>query len=127
MMDAPEDEVDADPIPNSNETKWRRFFRFLRLAPLSIWFALIVLAFYATLVVFAQVLAPYSETEIIGGAFLPPSAAHPMGTDALGVIGLDWVQMLSVAVGAGIMSLLTAIVATGIGDKGTTQLLREKP
>ena len=50
-----------------------------------------------------------------------------MGTDALGIVGLDWAQMLSVAAGAGIMSLLTAIVATGIGDKGTTQLLREKP
>ena len=50
-----------------------------------------------------------------------------MGTDALGIVGLDWAQMLSVAAGAGIMSLLTAIVATGIGDKGTAQLLREKP
>ena len=49
-----------------------------------------------------------------------------MGTDALGIVGLDWAQMLSVAAGAGIMALLTAIVATGIGDKGTTQLLREK-
>ena len=50
-----------------------------------------------------------------------------MGTDALGIVGLDWAQMLSVAGGAGIMSLLTAIVATGIGDKGTAQLLKEKP
>ena len=50
-----------------------------------------------------------------------------MGTDALGIVGLDWMQMLSVALGAGLMSLLTAIVATGIGDKGTAQLLKEKP
>jgi hypothetical protein len=50
-----------------------------------------------------------------------------MGTDALGIVGLDWAQMLSVAAGAGIMSLLTAIVATGIGDKGTTQLRKAKP
>jgi len=50
-----------------------------------------------------------------------------MGTDALGIVGLDWAQMLSVAAGAGIMSLLTAIVATGIGDKGTTQLLKDTP
>jgi hypothetical protein len=50
-----------------------------------------------------------------------------MGTDALGIVGLDWAQMLSVAAGAGIMSLLTAIVATGIGDKGTAQLLKGKP
>jgi hypothetical protein len=50
-----------------------------------------------------------------------------LGTDALGIVGLDWAQMLSVAAGAGLMSVLTAIVATGVGDKGTTQLRREKP
>ena len=50
-----------------------------------------------------------------------------MGTDALGIVGLDWAQMLSVAAGAGIMSLFTESVATGIGDKGTAQLLKEKP
>ena len=49
-----------------------------------------------------------------------------MGTDALGIVGLEWAQMLSVAAGAGIMSILTAIVATGIGDKATAQLLKEK-
>jgi hypothetical protein len=50
-----------------------------------------------------------------------------LGTDALGIVGLDWAQMLSVAAGAGLMSVLTAIVATGVGDKGTTQLRRAKP
>lgn len=113
MMDAPEDEVDADPIPNSNETKWRRFFRFLRLAPLSIWFALIVLAFYATLVVFAQVLAPYSETEIIGGAFLPPSAAHPMGTDALGRDFLS--RMIYAAQNTVLIAIATTILSFVVG------------
>lgn len=49
-----------------------------------------------------------------------------LGTDALGIVGLDWAQMGSVAVGAGIMSLLTAIVATNIGDKGTTELVRKR-
>jgi hypothetical protein len=50
-----------------------------------------------------------------------------LGTDALGIVGLDWAQMLSVAAGAGVMSVLTAIVATGVGDEGTTQLRRAKP
>jgi hypothetical protein len=46
-----------------------------------------------------------------------------MGTDALGIVGLDWMQMGSVAIGAGLMSLLTSIVATGVGDKGTAEFL----
>ena len=50
-----------------------------------------------------------------------------LGTDALGIVGLDWTQMLSVAAGAGLMSILTAIVATGVGDKGTTQLRKARP
>ena len=49
-----------------------------------------------------------------------------MGTDALGIVGLDWMQMLSVALGAGLMSLLTSIVASGVGDKGTAELVRKR-
>ena len=49
-----------------------------------------------------------------------------MGTDALGIVGLDWMQMFSVAIGAGLMSLLTSIVATGVGDKGTAELVRKR-
>jgi len=47
-----------------------------------------------------------------------------LGTDALGIVGLDWPQMLSVAAGAGLMSLLTAVVASGVGDKGTAQFMK---
>jgi hypothetical protein len=49
-----------------------------------------------------------------------------MGTDALGIVGLDWTQMFSVAIGAGLMSVLTSIVATGVGDKGTAEIVRKK-
>ena len=49
-----------------------------------------------------------------------------MGTDALGIVGLDWMQMGSVAIGAGLMSLLTSIVATGVGDKGPADLVRKR-
>lgn len=49
-----------------------------------------------------------------------------MGTDALGIVGLDWMQMISVALGAGLMSILTSIVASGVGDKGTTELVRKR-
>lgn len=49
-----------------------------------------------------------------------------LGTDALGIVGLDWLQMLSVAAGAGLMSILTAIVATNVGDKGTTEFRKVK-
>ena len=49
-----------------------------------------------------------------------------MGTDALGIVGLDWMQMFSVAIGAGLMSLLTSIVATGVGDKGTAEFMEKE-
>lgn len=47
-----------------------------------------------------------------------------LGTDALGIVKLDWAQIGSIAAGAGLMAVLTAIVASGIGDKGTANILR---
>ena len=39
-----------------------------------------------------------------------------LGNQAVNVVALDWGQMLSITVGAGIVAVLTAIVATGVGD-----------
>ena len=39
-----------------------------------------------------------------------------LGNQAVNVVALDWGQMLSITVGAGIVCVLTAIVATGVGD-----------
>jgi len=50
-----------------------------------------------------------------------------LGTNALGIIGLDWVQILSITASAGLMSLLTAIVASKVGNKGTAEFIKVGP
>ena len=39
-----------------------------------------------------------------------------LGNEMLNVVALDWGQIVSVTVGAGLIAVLTAIVATGVGD-----------
>ncbi|CAB4134978.1 Holin, r1t-type [uncultured Caudovirales phage] len=46
-----------------------------------------------------------------------------LGTGAVGILAVDWLQMLSVAAGAGLVSLLMSIVATGVGAKGTAEFV----
>jgi peptide/nickel transport system permease protein len=61
-------------------TAWRE----LRRAPLSAWFGLIVIALYIFAAIFAPVIAPYSETELIGMRNEPWSMHALLGTDQLG-------------------------------------------
>lgn len=42
-----------------------------------------------------------------------------------GVLDVDWAQALSVTGVAVIVSVLTSIVATGVGDVGTASLVKE--
>lgn len=46
-----------------------------------------------------------------------------IGTDLVGVTELDWPTMLMVGATAAIVSVLTSIVATGVGDRGTASLI----
>jgi hypothetical protein len=41
------------------------------------------------------------------------------------VLDVDWEQALSVTGVAVIASILTSVVATGVGDKGTASLVKE--
>ena len=61
-----------------------RFGRALRKAPFSAWFGLIVIALYLFTAIFAPLLAPYPETELVGGAFEPWGGNFVLGTDQLG-------------------------------------------
>jgi peptide/nickel transport system permease protein len=65
-------------------SKLTRLWRNLRKAPLSAWFGLIVVAIYIITAIFAPLLAPYSETELVGGAFEPWGGQFLLGTDQLG-------------------------------------------
>ncbi len=56
----------------------------LRSAPPTALFGMVVLAAVAITAVFAPLLAPYGETEVVGSAYQQWTSAHPLGTDNLG-------------------------------------------
>jgi peptide/nickel transport system permease protein len=70
--------------PIKRRSKLTRLWRNLRKAPLSAWFGLIVIAVYILTAIFAPVLAPYGETDLVGGAFEPWGGQFVFGTDQLG-------------------------------------------
>ncbi len=58
--------------------------RLLKTAPASAWFGMAVIACYAFVALFAPLIAPYGESQVVGDAYLPWSRNHPFGTDQLG-------------------------------------------
>jgi peptide/nickel transport system permease protein len=56
----------------------------LKKAPISAWFGMIVILIYAFCAVFAPLLAPYGEAQVIGQAYELPSSAYWFGTDQIG-------------------------------------------
>ncbi len=56
----------------------------LRSAPLSAWIGLLLLVFYAVLAVFAPLIAPFPQSEVVGPQYQTWSAPYYLGTDALG-------------------------------------------
>jgi peptide/nickel transport system permease protein len=68
----------------ARRTTARNAMRLLRTAPGSAWFGMIVILIYALLAVFAPLIAPYGESQVVGDAYLPQSSTHWLGTDQLG-------------------------------------------
>jgi peptide/nickel transport system permease protein len=58
--------------------------KFLNTAPPTAKFGMLVIAFYVFLAVFAPILTPYSETEVVGSEFEPWGEEYVLGTDNLG-------------------------------------------
>lgn len=58
--------------------------KMLRTAPVTASFGMLVILIYIVVVLFAPLIAPYAEREVVGAQFLPWNAAHPLGTDNLG-------------------------------------------
>jgi peptide/nickel transport system permease protein len=58
--------------------------RVLRTAPLTASFGMAIIVVYALVAVFAPLIAPYGESEVVGAQYLPWSAEHLLGTDNLG-------------------------------------------
>jgi peptide/nickel transport system permease protein len=65
-------------------TRAERAWRELRTAPLTAWFGIIVILLYVLTAFFAPLIAPYGETELVGGPFDPWSEVNLLGTDQLG-------------------------------------------
>jgi peptide/nickel transport system permease protein len=62
------------------EVAWRE----LKRAPVSAWFGMIVILFYIICALFAPLIAPYGEADIVGNAYQPSSADFWLGTDQIG-------------------------------------------
>lgn len=56
----------------------------LRMAPATASFGMLVILIYVGVALFAPLIAPYGEREVVGAQFLPWNATHPLGTDNLG-------------------------------------------
>ena len=56
----------------------------VRTMPLTAAFGIVVICAYILVAIFAPVLAPFPEREVVGAQYLPWSAEHPLGTDKLG-------------------------------------------
>jgi peptide/nickel transport system permease protein len=88
MSDAPDSTVgqtaDAVPPPPPRQRKLADAWRELKKAPLSAKFGLLVIAGYVFVALFAPVLTPYGESEIVGAEFEEWGDKFILGTDNLG-------------------------------------------
>ncbi len=62
----------------------REAAKVMRNAPLTASFGLFVIVVYVVAAVFAPVIAPYGEAEVIGGSYAPPDDRMLLGGDQLG-------------------------------------------
>jgi len=113
------------------ENAWRT----LKSAPVSAWFGMIVILIYALAAIFAPLIAPYGEADIVGGAYQPSSAEFWLGTDQIGrdifsrliygarnTIGIALLTtLISFAVG-GTLGVLTAL-KRGWFDQGASRIV----
>jgi peptide/nickel transport system permease protein len=65
-------------------TKMQSIRRALRHAPITAWFGLLVVGTYLVIALFAPLLAPYGESDIVGDQYQEWSTQFLFGTDQLG-------------------------------------------
>lgn len=76
--------TDAAPPPRIKTTRFQTAVREVRKAPLSAKFGLLVILLYIFVAMFAPVLAPFGESEIVGAEYEPWGEQFILGTDNLG-------------------------------------------
>lgn len=68
----------------TRRTWWQNTVRLLKSAPPTAMFGMAVIAFYFFCALFAPLIVPYGEAEVVGKAYELPSAAHWFGLDQIG-------------------------------------------
>jgi peptide/nickel transport system permease protein len=119
----------------ARRTLWENTRRTLATAPLSAWFGMIVIMIYVIAAVFAPLIAPYGEAEVMGKAYQPAGGEFWLGTDQIGrdlfsrliygarnTIGIAFLTTLfSFAIG-GTLGVLTAL-KRGWLDQGISRIV----
>ena len=126
-MTANAPQIPAGTVPpksgSHRRSRWDRMWSALKKAPLSAWFGMIVVLLYVLAAVFAPVIAPFGESEVVGAAFEPRGGEYLLGTDQLGrdlltrliygarnTIGIAFITtLLTFAIG-GVLGILAAII-----------------
>jgi peptide/nickel transport system permease protein len=119
----------------ARRTFWQNARRTLATAPFSAWFGMIVILIYLIAAIFAPLIAPYGESEVVGKAYQPAGGEFWLGTDQIGrdlfsrliygarnTIGIAFfTTLLSFAIG-GTLGVLTAL-KRGWLDQGISRVV----
>ncbi|NUT77444.1 ABC transporter permease [Pseudomonas sp. C1C7] len=110
-------------------------FKQLLRAPLSAKFGLLVILLYILVAVFAPVLAPFGETQVVGEGFAPWGGQFLLGTDNLGrdmfsrlvygarnTLGIAFLTTLLAFLLGGLSGLIAAIKGGAI-DQGLSRVV----
>ena len=78
--------ITTAPLRNikARRTAYQSAVRTLKTAPVSAWFGMIVILLYAICAIFAPLIAPYGEAEVVGKAYQLSSDQYWLGTDQIG-------------------------------------------
>ena len=109
--------------------------RLMRSAPWSARLGIVLIAIYVFVAIFAPLIAPYGEREVVAEAYAAWSSEHPLGTDALGrdmlsrliygarnTVGIAFVTTALTFVVGSILGMLAATQG-GLVDQGLGRLV----
>lgn len=82
--DSPELLATATAALPERRTKLQSAWRALKKAPITAWFGLIVVGTYVFVALFAPLIAPYGEAQVVGDQYMPWDNQYLLGTDQIG-------------------------------------------
>lgn len=100
-----------------------KFFSLLKQAPFSAQFGVLIIALYLLVVIFAPILAPFGEREVLDSEYLPWGGEYLLGTDNLGrdmlsriiygarnTVGIALITTIIAFVCGGLLGLVAAVM-----------------